>query len=239
MTASDIPRLVTPLFLAVAIVLSAPRREPPRPVELQAGEPPPPGAAQLQSALGEVSGPSTPGYDRGAARAAVTVLEFADFGCPYCARFAAGTYPALAREFVATGQVRWKYVPFTMGMFPNGDLAARAAECAAAQGGAAFGRMHDRLYARQDEWKAAGDGEAAGLFRAYGRAARLDAARFDACFAGAAAGTLLAAANDVADRLGVRATPTFFVNGYRIEGALPPEQFRAVLQAALREARTR
>ncbi len=49
--------------------------------------------------------------------------------------------------------------------------------------------------------------------------------------------TLIRAANDLADRMGVRATPTFFVNGRRVEGALPAEQFRAVLMDALRPSR--
>ena len=95
---------------------------------------------------------------------AVTVLEFADFGCRYCARFAAETYPALADEFVKTGQVRWRYVPFVLGMFPNGDEAARAGGLRRrrrARG--AFGRMHDRLFADQDAWTGAGD--PAGAFR--------------------------------------------------------------------------
>src|SRR5690606_28569884 len=66
------------------------------------------------------------GYAAGPADAPLTVVEFSDFGCPYCARFALESYPQLEREFVEGGMVRWVYVPFVMGNFPNGDLAARA-----------------------------------------------------------------------------------------------------------------
>ncbi len=230
MTTNDIPRLLAPLFLGAAIVVSAPKRETVPPIELPPGEAPAPAVEEARAALAAVVAPGGPGYDRGAASAPVTVLEFADFGCPYCARFASGIYPALADEFVRTGKVRWKYVPFVMGMFPNGDGAARAAECAADQGKAAFGRMHDRLFGFQDEWKSAAD---AGVFASLAQAAGLDGARFAACWSSEAPGARIKRSNEVADQLGVRATPTFFINGRRLEGALPVEEFRAVLLDAL------
>lgn len=234
MNTAEIPRIAAPLLLAAAIVVSFPHRQAVPPVELPPGEAPAPPAEQARAALEAVVAPGGPGYDRGAGRAPVTVLEFADFGCPYCARFAGEVYPQLAAEFVKTGQVRWKYVPFVMGMFPNGDGAAKAAECAADQGRTAFGLMHDRLFAFREEWKNAGD--AAGAFRSFAQATGLDAARFAGCWAGDAAAARLHRSNELADQLGVRATPTFFVNGARVEGALPVEQFRAVLLDALRRS---
>lgn len=131
------------------------------------------------------------------------------------------------------GKVRWRYVPFALGMFPNGEEAARSAECAAEQGGSAFRRLHDLLYARQREWKSVAD--PAGLFRSYAEAARLDPRRFASCYAGTRADERLRASNNLAEQRGVWVTPTFFVNGHRVEGALPLEQFRTVLTDALRE----
>lgn len=231
MNATDVPRIAAPIALAAAIVLSAPRGPAPAPIELPPGEAPAPSPAALRDALAHALAPGAPGYDRGAARAPVTVLELADFGCPYCARFAAETYPSLAAEFVKSGAVRWKAMPFVLGMFPNGDAAARAAHCAGEQGPAAFGRMHDRLFERQDEWKSAPD--PAPLLRAYADTAGLDGRRFAACYAGGEVAERVRAANELADRLGVRATPTFFINGMRVEGALPTAEFRAALRAAL------
>src|SRR5687768_8294750 len=61
------------------------------------------------------------GYDRGDPKAPVVMVEFSDFGCPYCAKHARETFPALERDFIATGKLFYKHVPFVMGMFPNGD----------------------------------------------------------------------------------------------------------------------
>ncbi len=232
MIPNAVPRIAAPVILAAAIVLSY-KPEPPRPtLELPPGEPPPPPAADVLAALKAAVAPDGPGYDRGTTHATVTVLEFADFGCPYCARFADGAYPRLAAEFVRTGRVRWKYVPFVMGMFPNGNEAARAAECAGDQGRAAFGRMHDRLFTGQTEWK--GTSDPAGLFRSYASESGLDAGRFASCYASGEPDRRIRVSNDLADHLGVRATPTFFVDGRRVEGALPADQFRTVLLDALR-----
>jgi protein-disulfide isomerase len=233
MNLNEIPRMVTPLAIAGAILLSGRPHGAPPTVELEPGDLPLPSQNETQAAFEAALAPGAPGYDRGAARAEVTVLEFADFGCRYCASFAADAYPRLAAEFVRTGKVRWKYVPFVLGMFPNGEQAARAAECAAEQGTAGFGRMHDRLYAGRSEWENGADPEA--LFRSYAAAAGLNAARFASCYASDRPAERIRTSNALADRLAVRSTPTFFVNGYRIEGALPADQFREVLLDALRQ----
>jgi protein-disulfide isomerase len=235
MTTNEIPRIITPLAIAAAIVISFHAGPGPQPVELKPGDAPTPPAAQIRSAFAAALAPGAPGYDRGDPRARVAVVEFSDFGCPYCAHFAEETYPQLAREFVATGAVRWRYVPFVMGMFPNGTEAARAAECAADQGPRAFDRMHQRLFEEQDAWKRAADPER--VFGAIAASAGLDAARFAACYASDVPDRRIRASNALADQLGVRATPTFFVNGARVEGALPLEQFRAILLEALQRGR--
>jgi len=165
------------------------------------------------------------GYSRGAEDARVQVYEFSDFGCPFCGMFARETYPGLHEEFVATGKVRWTYVPFVMGMFPNGAESARAAECAAEQD--KFWEMHDLLYENQNEWKASRNPE-----RPYNRYAAeldLDAERFASCYRADRGGARTRINNRAANALRVRATPSFFINGRLIEGALPVEQFRQIL----------
>jgi len=231
---SEVPRIVTPLAIAAVILVSFRAGPSSRPIDVVPAEALHPSAAQTRAALDRALAPGAPGYDLGVSRARVVVVEFADFGCPYCARFAAEAYPQLSREFVATGRVRWKYVPIAMGAFRNGDEAARAAECAGEQGKAAFGRMHDQLYGLQEEWKGAGDVDVA--FRSLARAARLDLKRFDACWARGLPDLRLRASNELAEQLGVHATPTFFINGERVEGALPAEGFRYLLLEVLRRA---
>jgi protein-disulfide isomerase len=169
----------------------------------------------------------TIGYSRGAEDAPVTVYEFSDFGCPFCGMFARGTYPELHEEFVATGKVRWTYVPFVMGMFPNGAESARAAECAGEQ--EKFWEMHDLLYAKQNEWKASRS--PAQLYEGYARELSLDPGRFASCYREDRGHPRTALNNRAADALRVRATPSFFINGRLVEGALPVEQFRQILTA--------
>ena len=175
---------------------------------------------------------ATVGHVRGSPAAPVTVIEFADFGCPYCAKFALETYPTLHREYVETGKVQWHQVRIVMGVFPNAAEAARAAECAAEQGEDAFWAMHDLLYQRQEEWKGADDPER--LFGRYAADLELDVERFGSCYREDRPRPRVMAANALAVENGIRGTPTFFVNGLRVEGALRLEQFRMVLDALAR-----
>ncbi|HEU4697864.1 MAG TPA: thioredoxin domain-containing protein [Gemmatimonadales bacterium] len=168
------------------------------------------------------------GYDRGARDAPIVMVDLSDFACPFCGSHARQTLPALEREFITQGKVFYKYVPIVMG-FPNGDRAARAAECAAEQD--AFWPMHDRIYADQAEWKRASD--PAKVFARHATSLGLDTTRFGSCYASARGAARTDAANDRARRLGVRATPTFFVNGQMVEGALPLDRFRVGLTGML------
>jgi protein-disulfide isomerase len=173
------------------------------------------------------------GYDKGSPTAPVVVVNFSDFGCPFCGSFARQTQPEIEKEYVEAGKVFFKYVPFVMGMFPNGDEAAHAGECAAEQG--RFWPMHDALYASQAEWKKARDPLPA--FERSAREAGLDVPRFAKCYAIPEVSPGTMRANVAAGRLGIRVTPTFVVNGKAVEGALPLPQFRQLLDAAVAEAR--
>jgi protein-disulfide isomerase len=173
------------------------------------------------------------GHAEGREDAPVTVIEFADFGCPFCAMFAQGTYPELRREFIGTGRVRWIFVPFVMGTFRNGMEAARTGECAAEQG--RFPEMKLRLYAGQREWKSTRD--ARSVFAGFAKELGLDEARFASCYREDRPGERLRTNNRAADALGVRATPSFLIDGRLVEGALPAQQFRMILTRLTEEPR--
>lgn len=220
-------RLLIPAVLFV-LLLAAPRRgavsgagsEGPAPVIGAAEEPPP------DVPLAELY------HEMASGDPAVTVVEFSDFGCHYCGRFHAETLPEVRRDYVDTGRVRWRVVPFVLGMFPNGVEALRAAGCVAEQGEEPFWAMHDTLFARQDTWKETRYADQ--LFRSYAVVAGADGDTFDACYGDARSSDRVMAANALAGKTGVRSTPTFFVNGQLVQGALPTEEFRKVLDAALR-----
>jgi protein-disulfide isomerase len=167
------------------------------------------------------------GYDLGDPNAPIIVIEFSDFGCPYCARFALETFPAIHREYIETGKVFWKYIPFVLGIFPNGDLAALAAECAGEQGVDRFWRRHDELYKEQQAWKSTRTPDV--FFSDLARRLGLDVGRFEGCFDERRGAERSRAANRLASYVGVRSTPTFIVNGFPVQGALPIDAFRMVL----------
>ncbi len=166
------------------------------------------------------------GYDKGSPTAPIVMVDFSDFGCPYCGSHARQTLPSLEREFIATRKVFYKYVPLVMGMFPNGNTAARAAECAADEG--KFWPMHDRLYAGQQEWRK--NGTPTPVYRRYARELGIDAERFTACLADGRTESRTKRASAVAQSLGIRATPTFTIDGQGIEGALPLDVFQKMLR---------
>ncbi|MGH7338455.1 MAG: DsbA family protein, partial [Myxococcota bacterium] len=88
---------------------------------------------------------------KGSATAPVTVYEMSDFQCPYCKRHAEETFPALEKEYIATGKVRWIFInlPLTS-IHPNAVPAATFALCAAREG--RFWPAHDLLFRHQQLW---------------------------------------------------------------------------------------
>jgi protein-disulfide isomerase len=164
----------------------------------------------------------------GDATAPVVVLQFSDFDCHHCARFARETWPRIRDEYVRGGRVQWRFI--TVARVGAGRAAALAAECAAAAGPRAFLIMHDRLFEQWRAWH--GRSRTTALLR-FARDAGMSDAEFARCLESHGAAERVDAAADHADRLGVIGSPTFFVNGVRIYGAQSYETFRSILDAAL------
>lgn len=172
------------------------------------------------------------GYSSGLESAPVTVVEFSDFGCPYCAQFARMTYPDLHTEFVLSGQVRWVFVPFVSGQFPNSRLATLTAECAAEQD--RFWPMHDIIYDRQAEWRR--ERVEDDYFTDLAREIALDVERFQQCFDDMEPADRITHHNDLARLAGIRGTPSFIINDRLVQGALPPDHFRTLMEWAVMAA---
>lgn len=207
--------------VAIAATVTSPAGEaaphPPNDDRLvfQQGSPPAQGGIAIESL----------GHDRGVSVAANWVAEFLDLGCGYCARFATETYPTLDKEYVATGKIRWKFIPFVTGMFPHSEDAAVAAECAAEQG--QFFAMHDSLLAARKEWMNGKNPQA--VFTRVATRLGLNQSAFARCSRGTEARSRIRKQTLVANQVNIRGTPTFFINGRRIEGAIPLPLFREVL----------
>ncbi|MDX1675695.1 MAG: thioredoxin domain-containing protein [Longimicrobiales bacterium] len=161
--------------------------------------------------------------------APVTVVEFSDYGCSYCSRFTRETFPQLYAEFIDTGRVRWVHMPFVLGKFGNSEAAALASACAAEQGRAVFWSVHMTLFRHQPEWRS---GDPAAHFRRYVEEAGGDGSAFSGCYERGVPGERLSRAERIATAARVSATPTFFIDGQRLQGAAPLEEFRRVLEEA-------
>lgn len=201
------------------------------PEALPPGPPVVPGAQQDPAAR-DTFDVATLGFDAGREGAPVRIMEFSDFGCGYCRKFHMETYPALLEEYVETGKVRWKYVTMISGMFgPPSEQAAQAGECAGEQG--RFPAMRDRIFEEQGRWKNAPDPMA--VLRGLAREVGADMQRWERCVTEGWRTDRVRAGTQLANQVGVRGTPTFYIAGMRqpIPGAIPLELFREVLDTVL------
>jgi len=157
--------------------------------------------------------------------AAVTFVEFADYQCPYCRK----TEPELQRlreEF--KGKLRYAFRDFPLPMHEFAEKTAEAARCAGKQG--EFWPMHDRLFQ--------GDGQNLGVeqLKADARELKLDSKQFDQCLDSGE--TAAAVKQDLAEgkQLGISGTPSFFINGYYLSGAIPYEMLHEVVVQQIQAA---
>ncbi len=168
------------------------------------------------------------GMDRGSDEAPVRIVEFSDYGCGYCRKFHEETWPVLLRDFVDTGKVEWKFLPYVSGMFGNTTAATTAAECVLEQGDTLFYAMNGLIWGHQAEWKRAAN--AAAILRELAHESGADLMRYDSCLSQGRRAQRVEAAGALAREIGVRGTPTFFVVGYPpIQGALPTDAFVQIL----------
>ncbi len=180
---------------------------------------------------------ATLGYDRGDPDAPVRVVEMSDYSCGVCRQFHESVWPVLYEEFIETGQVQWKFLPFVSGQFPNSPVASEGAECTLEQDPDLFLAHHGVLWSEQSSWKTASD--PIEFVRSSAENVGADMEQWDSCMSTDRRRERILAGTALARQLGVRGTPTFFVIGYQpIQGLLPTETFRLVLAAAVKDAAT-
>lgn len=167
----------------------------------------------------------------GSPTAVVVLIEFSDFECPYCGKFAREILPDIKAQYVDTGLVAiaFRHLPLTT-IHQRARAAAEAAECAA-QGGK-FWAYHDRLFREPSDL-----GEEALI--AHARATGLDSADFEGCLRGGGK-ERVAADVELGKTLHLRGTPVFLLGNRErdsrirvieiISGARPIEQFVAPME---------
>ena len=159
----------------------------------------------------------------GGENAKVTVVEFSDFQCPFCSR-AAKTVSDLKKKYGNKIKVVFKHFPLPM--HSNAGPASEASLCVNEQGKDKFWKFHDAAFAAQDKL------DAESLAK-YAKAAGADEKKFKECFDAKKYADAVKKDMAYGEKLGVRSTPTFFVNGQLLSGALPVEQFSEVIDEEL------
>lgn len=167
----------------------------------------------------------------GRVNAPVIMVEWADFQCPFCGRFARDTQPVLVRRYVDTGKLRieWRDFPY---LGPQSMTAAEAARAAAGQG--KFWQYHNALYANQHPVNSGALTESylVGLARRLG----LNTARFRADMTSPATAHAVKADLQQGTALGINGTPAFLIGPTPVFGAQPTATFEKVINAALARA---
>jgi protein-disulfide isomerase len=162
----------------------------------------------------------------------ITLIEWTDYECPFCARFYSDTYGQIKSQYIETGKINFALEDFPLSFHPQAQKAAEATECAAKVGGEEkFWEMHDLLFE---------SGVVGGVttFKSYAAQIGLDANKFASCLDSGETASLVAADMAEGQAAGVRGTPGFAIYNHKtktatsISGAQPFASFDAALKAA-------
>lgn len=172
----------------------------------------------------------------GKADAKVTIVEFSDYQCPFCARYSHETFPQIERDYIETGRVKYVFRDYPIeAAHPQAFKAHEAVHCAAEQGKRR--EMHKKVFANQRAMSVHD-------LTAHALALGLDKAGFEKCLAEGSHSAKVRSAISAGGQAGVRGTPTFFVGltelnspklkaVRRIVGAQPYSAFKAAIDDLL------
>lgn len=165
---------------------------------------------------------------KGNSDAPVTIVEFSDFQCPFCAAFYQNTLPQIEEIYLKTGKAKLVFRDFPLPFHADAQKAAEVAECAGEQG--KFWEMHNMIFDNQ---------EAIGVadLKQNGKSLGLDIAALNDCLdSGKYADEVRRDMND-GSAAGVSGTPTFFINGEKLVGAQPFSVFEQIIERKLSETK--
>jgi protein-disulfide isomerase len=160
----------------------------------------------------------------GNADAPITIIEYSDFECPFCAKFYTESHHKIEEAFLTTGKAKMVFRHFPLSFHANAQKAAEAIECAKDQDN--FWAMHDKLFENSDTL-------GVDAIKGYAVDLGLDAVAFGDCLDTDKYADKVA--NDMSEgsALGISGTPGFLINGIKVSGALPFEEFQKIINAEL------
>lgn len=186
------------------------------------------------SALLQAQAPKDPLGPRtkGGASARVTVYEMSDFQCPYCRKHALEVFPAIEKEYVHTGKVRWIFINLPLvSIHANALPAAELAMCAARMG--KFWPVHDLLFQHQETW--APLKEPGPFLLSLADSVKLPRPAVVKCLESEAVRAEIQQEAEGSERAGAASTPTFYIEGGLLTGARPPALWRQILDSIYAE----
>jgi len=160
------------------------------------------------------------------------LVEFGDYQCPAC-----GAYSPLVTKLLNdySGSINLVFRNYTLPQHANSMVAAQSAEAAGLQG--KFWEMHDKIYSSQTEWSDAKDPKA--IFDSYAQGFGLDMTKYDSDFNSQVVKDKIQADKNDGNLLNINATPTFFINGSKID-SLPGsyDALKNIVQSAIDQSPT-
>ncbi len=158
----------------------------------------------------------------GPANAPLTIIEFSDYECPFCRRWYTDVFLKIRQDYPDKVRIVYRDYPLTS-IHPEAEPAAVAADCANEQN--AYWEYHNELFTGEELSQDA--------YIQFAQNLGLDMDKFKACLASGKYTAEVQGDLDYASNLGVRSTPTFFLNGIPIVGAQPYETFKQIIDQEL------
>jgi protein-disulfide isomerase len=168
---------------------------------------------------------------KGDSGAKVTIIEFSDFQCPYCKTFFNDTFNQINSEYIQTGKVKFAYRHFPLNFHTNAEKAALASECANEQG--KFWDMHSKLFNEQNTWATQSSTDVVSTFNTYASSMGMDSSKFSSCMNDNKFMSNINEDKNAAQSLGISGTPTFYINGQVLNGAMPFSSFKTIIDQEL------
>lgn len=164
--------------------------------------------------------------------AKVTIVEFSDLECPFCAQFHKDTFAQLKKEYVDTGKVKFYYRHYPLPFHPKAVPLANAVECANDEG--KFWEMNDKIFAENSAGSLEGATDT--TYKQWAADIGLNAATFADCYDGKKHQALIDEDNTAGGKAGVSGTPTFYINGIQLVGAQPFASFKTIIDQELEKS---
>ena len=163
----------------------------------------------------------------GDVNAPVTIIEFSDYECPFCARFYSETLPQIKADYIDQGLVKLVYRDLPLPSHSNAYPAALAAECVRDQlGDAAYFGMHDRIFGGSSQLNSE-------VLEGYAGELNVDMAEYNNCVESEKFKDEIYADRDAAHSVNLTGTPSFIINGVVITGAREYEMFKQIIDTEL------